>query len=272
MKRGRRHGHEPFAGGRDRPAERDHPRRLRCPAQRSGRRDRPHRDAAVPAWLDGSARGGAWQARLRREATGDDAGGGSRRRSMRRRTPVSCSRSTTYSAIARSTGWRSRSADRALWEASSTSRSRTSRRRRACRPIIGSGIRPRAGASTSSTAFISSTCASPWSEGPSSVSGTEHHRADGGIDPSERDPGFRRPGGGLLLPSFDRTLATERTTIRLAFERGHVVIDGWIPTRLEMDGLVFPDAVADLRALFADALHATEADTGTGQRPSGSTR
>jgi predicted dehydrogenase len=101
---------------------------------------------------------------------------------------------------------------------------------------------------------------------PSSVSGTQHHRADGRIDRVSAALGFGDQAAAVLYHSFDRAHATERTTIRLAFDRGDVVIDGWIPTRLEMQGLAFPDAVADLRVLFADALHTKETDTGSGER------
>ena len=82
-------------------------RRLRRPARRPGRRHRPHRDAAVPAWPDGAPRRRAREARLRREAAGDDARGCARGASTRREQPASSSRSTTSCAITRCTGWRS---------------------------------------------------------------------------------------------------------------------------------------------------------------------
>lgn len=100
---------------------------------------------------------------------------------------------------------------------------------------------------------------------PTSVSGTEHRRPDGTVDRVSATLGFGDQVAAAFYHSFDRTHATERTTIRLAFERGHVVIDGWIPTKLMLDGHASPDAVADLRPLFAEGLHTTETDDGAGQ-------
>jgi hypothetical protein len=54
--------------------------------------------------------------------------------------------------------------------------------------------------------------------------------------------------------SFTRAAATEATTIRLAFERGHATIEGWIPTRLEVEGTVRPEGVETLRTLFGTGL------------------
>jgi predicted dehydrogenase len=89
---------------------------------------------------------------------------------------------------------------------------------------------------------------------PDVVSGTAHCRADGRVDRVSAILGFGQQAAATFYHAFNRTDASERTTIRLAFERGHVVIDGWIPTRLEMDGLVAPAAATGLRELFGDLL------------------
>jgi predicted dehydrogenase len=99
---------------------------------------------------------------------------------------------------------------------------------------------------------------------PDSVSGTQQRRADGRTDRVSALLGFGDQTAAVFYHSFNRTAATERTTIRLAFERGHVTIDGWIPTRLEMDGLAAPDDMALLQELFADALRTTATVSASG--------
>lgn len=93
---------------------------------------------------------------------------------------------------------------------------------------------------------------------PDVVTGTAHQRADGKVDRVTALLGFEDQAVASFYHSVNRTESTERTTIRLAFEHGHVTIDGWIPTRLEMDGEAAPDTIGPLRELFADALRTTE--------------
>lgn len=99
---------------------------------------------------------------------------------------------------------------------------------------------------------------------PDLVTGTGHRRPDGRVDRVSAVLGFGDRAVASFYHSFDRSNETERTTIRLAFQYGHVVIGGWIPTRLEMDGEVPPAAVSSLRKLFGDTLRTTETVSATG--------
>jgi predicted dehydrogenase len=91
------------------------------------------------------------------------------------------------------------------------------------------------------------------------VTATAHRRSDGRVDRVSALLGFGDRAVASFYHSFNRTGPTERTTIRLAFRDGHVIIDGWIPTRLEMEGAVAPNAVAPLTSLFGDSLRIADA-------------
>jgi predicted dehydrogenase len=93
---------------------------------------------------------------------------------------------------------------------------------------------------------------------PDSVTGLAQRRPDGRVDRVSALVGFGDRAAATFHHSFNRTADTERTTIRLAFERGRLTIDGWIPMRLEMEGRVTSDAVASLRDLFGDGLRTSE--------------
>jgi predicted dehydrogenase len=99
---------------------------------------------------------------------------------------------------------------------------------------------------------------------PDVATGTAHARPDERVDRVSATLGFGDQAVASFYHSFNRRAASERTTIRLAFERGHVTMEGWIPTRLDMEGSVPPDAVALLEELFGDALFVTEAEHGHG--------
>ena len=63
---------------------------------------------------------------------------------------------------------------------------------------------------------------------------------------------------------FNRTRATERTTIRLTFERGQATIEGWIPTSMHLEGDVSEDSLAALAALIGQDLRSARASLRTG--------
>jgi len=96
---------------------------------------------------------------------------------------------------------------------------------------------------------------------PDAVSGGSQARSDGRVDRVSALVRFGDTLTATFYHSFNRTAASERTTIRLAFERGHATIDGWIPTRLHIEGTISADAASSLHALFGDELH-------TARRPS----
>lgn len=101
---------------------------------------------------------------------------------------------------------------------------------------------------------------------PDAVSGATQLRADGRADRVSALVRFGDAMAATFYHSFNRTAATERTIIRLAFERGHATIDGWIPTRLDIEGAVQPEAVVTLWRLFGDRLRTTTPTSAGGQR------
>ena len=54
--------------------------------------------------------------------------------------------------------------------------------------------------------------------------------------------------------SFTQIRSIEQTTIRIGCARGHLTIEGWIPTRLELHGLVDAAGLDSLRRLLGDHL------------------
>ncbi len=94
---------------------------------------------------------------------------------------------------------------------------------------------------------------------PDAVVGTTQQRADGRVD---RVGVVLRFGDALVASmyhSFNRDGASERTSLRLAFEHGHVTIEGWIPTRLDMEGSIAQEAEPTMRALLGDSLRTGDA-------------
>jgi predicted dehydrogenase len=89
---------------------------------------------------------------------------------------------------------------------------------------------------------------------PDQVSGAMQVRPDGRADRVSALLRFGDAMAATFYHSFNRTAATERTTIRLGFEHGHATIEGWIPTRLEVEGTVEPERLERLRTLLGDGL------------------
>jgi len=85
---------------------------------------------------------------------------------------------------------------------------------------------------------------------PTDVSGYSQEESDGHLD---RVCATVKYGDDILATfyhSFNRLRLLEQTTIRLNFSRGHILIEGWIPTQLSLTGLVYEDGLAALRTLF----------------------
>ena len=97
---------------------------------------------------------------------------------------------------------------------------------------------------------------------PDAVSGTGQQRSDGRTDRVAALLRFGDQSAATFYHAFNRTGATERTTIRLAFERGHVRIDGWIPTSLELDGRVAEASIESVRSWFPDGFEVGAPATG----------
>jgi predicted dehydrogenase len=89
---------------------------------------------------------------------------------------------------------------------------------------------------------------------PDQVSGVTQLRADGRADRVSALVRFGDAMAATFYHSFNRTAATERTTTRLAFEHGHATLEGWIPTRLEVEGTVLPEGLETFRTMFGSGL------------------
>jgi predicted dehydrogenase len=102
---------------------------------------------------------------------------------------------------------------------------------------------------------------------PDLVFGAAQARSDGRVD----RVGAYLPFGDELIAtlyhSFNRDDASEQTTIRLAFEHGRATIEGWIPTRMDIEGTIPVTAEPAVRALLGDALRiGARAAAGDGER------
>jgi len=87
---------------------------------------------------------------------------------------------------------------------------------------------------------------------PDAVSGTAQRRPDGRTDRVAALVTFGEGATATFYHAFNRTQATEHTTIRLSFERGQIAIDGWIPTELALDATVPSSSVEALRSLLPE--------------------
>jgi predicted dehydrogenase len=95
---------------------------------------------------------------------------------------------------------------------------------------------------------------------PDQVSGATQVRADGRADRVSAQLRFGDAMSASFYHSFNRTAATERTTIRLAFERGQATVEGWIPTRFQVEGTVNPERFEKFRTLFGSVSGAGKAE------------
>jgi predicted dehydrogenase len=101
---------------------------------------------------------------------------------------------------------------------------------------------------------------------PDGVSGSQQRRSDGRADRASALLRFADAMTASFYHSFNRTGATERTEIRLAFERGHAMLRGWIPIRLDVEGTVRSEEIDTLRTLFGEGLlQVTPASGGRGE-------
>jgi predicted dehydrogenase len=94
---------------------------------------------------------------------------------------------------------------------------------------------------------------------PDAVAGTAQVRADGRVDRVDALLCFGDTLVASMYHSFNRDDASERTSLRLAFEHGHATIEGWIPTRLDVEGSIAQAAEPTMRTLLGDSLRTVEA-------------
>lgn len=93
---------------------------------------------------------------------------------------------------------------------------------------------------------------------PDEVCGIAQRRPDGRVD---RVSAIVRYGDRILATfyhGFVRSDRAERTTLRLGFPRGHIIIEGWIPTDLVLVGFIDQAGLAQLERLLGHPLAVTE--------------
>ena len=86
---------------------------------------------------------------------------------------------------------------------------------------------------------------------PDSVGGTAQRRADGRVDRVSATARYEDDVLATFFHSFTQVRTIEQTTIRIACTRGHLTLEGWIPTRLALDGLVDAAGLDTLRRMLA---------------------
>ena len=89
---------------------------------------------------------------------------------------------------------------------------------------------------------------------PDSVAGTAQRRADGRVDRVSATAHYGDDVLATFFHSFTQIRSVEQTTIRIGCARGHLTIEGWIPTRLALHGLTDAAGLDALRRLLGDHL------------------
>ena len=89
---------------------------------------------------------------------------------------------------------------------------------------------------------------------PTEVSGNSQKRQDGRTDRTSATVKYGDEILATFFHSFNQIGFIEQTTIRVDCTHGHIVIEGWIPTRLYLHGLVDGDGLIILESLFKDNL------------------
>jgi predicted dehydrogenase len=93
---------------------------------------------------------------------------------------------------------------------------------------------------------------------PDLVSGCAQRRPDGRLDRVSATVRYGERVLATFCHSFNQIGHFERTTIRLNCSRGHLLIEGWIPTDLTLRGWVDEAGLSALHSLFGDRLEICE--------------
>jgi predicted dehydrogenase len=93
---------------------------------------------------------------------------------------------------------------------------------------------------------------------PDHVSGDYQAREDGRIDRVSATLRYGNDALATFYHSFNQIGTFEQTTIRIGCTRGHIVIDGWIPTRLTLGGYVDEGGLSILIDHFGERLQVIE--------------
>jgi predicted dehydrogenase len=99
---------------------------------------------------------------------------------------------------------------------------------------------------------------------PDLVSGCAQRRPDGRLDRVSATVRYGERVVATFCHSFNQIGRFERTTIRLNCSRGHLLIEGWIPTDLTLRGWVDEAGLSTLQSLFGDRLQTRERLHGAG--------
>jgi predicted dehydrogenase len=87
-----------------------------------------------------------------------------------------------------------------------------------------------------------------------SVTGYGHTAADGRQDRVLAAVRYANGMLGMFYHAFDRRAIVERTVLHVTFEGGSAAAYGWIPERLEIEGIVTPETKEKLAALLSRRL------------------
>jgi predicted dehydrogenase len=93
---------------------------------------------------------------------------------------------------------------------------------------------------------------------PDQVTGYAQRRTDGRIDRVSATVRYGERVLATFYHSFNQIGRIEQTTIWLNCARGHLVVEGWIPTRLTLTGLVDEAGLTTLASLLGERLRIVE--------------
>jgi len=93
---------------------------------------------------------------------------------------------------------------------------------------------------------------------PDTVSGFVQQRPDGRVDRVSATVCYGNDVLATFYHSFNQIRRIEETTIRINCEHGHIMLFGWIPTRLTLTGLVNAPGLIALEDLLGDHLDIVE--------------
>jgi predicted dehydrogenase len=89
---------------------------------------------------------------------------------------------------------------------------------------------------------------------PTEVYGNSQKRADGRKDRASATVLYGDEILATFFHSFNQIGSIEQTTIRVGCTHGHIEIEGWIPTKLSLYGLVNSNGLNTLKSLLKDKL------------------
>jgi predicted dehydrogenase len=98
---------------------------------------------------------------------------------------------------------------------------------------------------------------------PHQVCGCAQQRADGRTDRVSATVRYGDRALATFYHSFTQIRPVEQTTIRVNCARGHITLQGWIPTEMTFDGMVDPQGLEAVKSLIGTQLEIREAYEGS---------